>query len=46
MSRFWGPFPYNAMDTPANENALFVFLKTLFVPHHWPITELAWSKYT
>jgi hypothetical protein len=47
MSHFWGPFPYDAMDTPANENALFCLLKNepLFVPHDWPITALAWWKY-
>jgi hypothetical protein len=37
----------DAMDTPINENALFSTMssfknKPLFVPHHWPITALAW----
>jgi hypothetical protein len=46
---FLGPFPYDAMNTPANEHALFwtmVFSnKSLFVPYNWQITALAWWKY-
>ena len=40
---FWVSFLYNAMNTPANENALFSLIrnKSLFVPHHWRITAVA-----
>ena len=41
---FLTPYSNDAMDTPANDNALFGYLenKPLFVPLHWPITALVW----
>ena len=41
---FLSPFPYDDMETPVNRNALFCVLKnkSLFLPHHWPITAVAW----
>jgi hypothetical protein len=45
IQRLWDLFSYDALNTPANETALFCLLKNkpLFVRHYWPITALGES---